>query len=358
MPHFRFKLLLMMPLALAACQEQETVEVPPPVVRAEVVRLVSGADTVTYAGVVVPRRETPEAFRVGGKITARPVDVGDVLRAGDEIARLDDIDLKLALEASEAERTAAAAALAQAETERTRFASLAAGGAVSRSTDEQRRLAAEEARARFDKAERAVQLDRNRLGYARLVAGADGVVTAVSAEPGQVVAAGEAVVTLAPLGEREIEVFVPESRLAAVDGASATVRLWAGGRDYAARLREVAPRADALSRTYRARYALLDADEAVRFGMTATLSLTKGDPAPVALLPATAILDEGEGPAVFVIGDDGRTLRKRAVTLARFGDGSVTVSSGLEDGERVVTLGTAKLQDGETVRPLVDEARS
>ncbi|ODN71889.1 efflux RND transporter periplasmic adaptor subunit [Methylobrevis pamukkalensis] len=348
---------LLMPLLLAACQEAEVVKAPDPVVRAEVVRVVSMAESRSYTGVVTPRRETPVAFRVGGKMTARTVDVGDRVAAGQLLATLDEEDFRLSLESAEAELAAARANLAQAETDQKRYTDLAKGGIVSRSTDEQRRLATDEAQARLEKAEKSVHLARNQLDYARLVAAGDGVVTAVDAEPGEVVTSGRAILTIAPLGETEVEVAIPESRLADLDGASASVDLWSGGRALGARLREISPRADATSRTYRARFTLVDPGPEVRLGMTATLTLTRGEPGAVIRLPSTAILDEGAGPVVFVVAGDGHTLRKTPVSIRRFGASDVLVAGGIGDGATVVTLGVNKLQDGDAVRVALDEAR-
>lgn len=345
-------------LLLAACQPQEEAEAPrPPVVRADVVHLASMAEMHSYTGVVKPRREVPSAFRIDGKIESRAFDVGDVVKAGDVLATLDDTDLKLSLESAGAELEAAKANLDQARTDQKRIGNLADGGVVSRSSDEQRRLATEEATARLEKAGHAVALAKNQLEYATLRASHDAVVTAVSAEPGQVVAVGAPVLTLAPMEPKEVEIAVPEGQTGDLDGATASVTLWAGGsKSMAAHLREMSPQADATSRTYLARYTIDEPTRDVRFGMTATVTLMRGDPKPVVQLPTTAVLDEGQGPTVFVVGEDGKTLKKTPVTIRRFGERDVVIESGLAEGERVVTLGVNQLQDGEVVRVAVEAA--
>ncbi|WP_328838172.1 efflux RND transporter periplasmic adaptor subunit [Methylobrevis albus] len=330
---------------------------PDPVVRVQAAHFVSIAETGLYAGTVRPRSEVATGFRVGGKLIERPLDVGDVVAPGDLIARLDPDDLRLSLESAGAELDAARANLAQAEADGARYATLADRGHASKATDEQRRLATDEARGRLLRAERSVELAQNQLGYAEIRATFAAVVTAVSAEPGQVVSLGQPVVTLAPTTDKEVEIAVPESRVAQLAAGSAMARLWADGRSFPAKLREVSPQADAATRTYRARFTLPDADDSVRFGMSATIELLNGDPTPVVRLPATAVLDEGEGPRVFVIDPSGSKLAKTAVEVRRFGTDTVLISAGLANGDEVVTLGVNKLEDGQKVRVAIVEAR-
>lgn len=342
---------------LAACQEPEVTVAPDPVVRVQAAHFVSVAETGLYSGTVQPRSEVATGFRVGGKLVERPLDVGDIVAPGDLIARLDPEDLRLSLESADAELGAARANLAQAEADGVRYATLAERGHASQATDEQRRLATEEARGRLLRAERSAELARNQLGYAEIRATFAAVVTAVAAEPGQVVSLGQPVVTLAPTTQKEVEIAVPESRIAQLAEASAMARLWADGRSFPAKLREVSPQADAATRTYRARFTLPAADDSVRFGMTATIELLNGDPTPVVRLPATAVLEEGAGPHVFVVDPGERRLAKTAVEVRRFGTDVVLVAAGLRDGDEVVTLGVNKLEDGQKVRVAIVEAR-
>src|SRR5262249_7163201 len=156
------------------------------------------------------------------------------------------------------------------------------------------------------------------LGYAELKADADGVITATLAEPGQVVAIGQAVVRLAHRGEKEAVVALPESWLAETRKAKATVGLWADReRSFAARLRALSPPAAPATRTYAARFTIENADDAVAFGMTATVTLAQAADAKVARLPLSAILNRGSGPSVYVV-DASKALALRPVTVAAF----------------------------------------
>ncbi|MEZ5787351.1 MAG: efflux RND transporter periplasmic adaptor subunit [Xanthobacteraceae bacterium] len=199
---------------------------------------------------------------------------------------------------------------------------------------------------------RAATLDlaRNQLGYAELKADADGVITATLAEPGQVVAVGQAVARLARHGEREALVALPETWLAEARDAKATVRLWSEpDRSFAAKLRELSPQADPATRTYAARFTLTDADDTVALGMTATVELVRAAERPSIKLPLSAVLNRGEGPSVFVVGDAG-TLALRKVRVASFNEETAFVTDGLRAGETVVTLGVQKLAPGAKVR--------
>ncbi|WP_159585679.1 efflux RND transporter periplasmic adaptor subunit [Chelativorans xinjiangense] len=337
-------------VALASCQEAEVVERPDPVVRVTTVELQPLAETRTYTGTVAPRIEVAEAFRVGGKVAARLVDVGDQVEKGQVLARLDPIDLGLQLQQGEAELRAARAGLGTAEADAERARALFKRGHVAQAALDARLLAFDEARSRLERAERTVDLAANQMEYAELKASAAGAVSATSAEAGQVVSAGQPVVTVARLDEKEVEVAIPESRLADLDASTAEVTLWAGDATYTARLREIAPEADRTSRTYPVRFSIPDADATVRLGMTASVSLTKGDRTPVARVPMTALLDDGRGPVVFVVDPTSNELERRPVVVEAYRSEDAVISDGLNEGEQVVTLGVQKLEAGTTVR--------
>ena len=217
---------------------------------------------------------------------------------------------------------------------------------------ERKKAAKDEAEGRLERAQRALDLARNQLAYAELKAEADGVITATLAEPGQVVAIGQAVARLAHRGEMEAVVALPETWLGEARASQATVRLWAGPeRRFAARLRELSPQADPQTRTYAARFTIENPDDTVALGMTATVTLTHAADASVAKLPLAAILNRGTGPSVYVVDKSGE-LELRPVTVASFTADVALVTSGVNDGERVVTLGVQKLDAGQKVRPI------
>jgi len=178
------------------------------------------------------------------------------------------------------------------------------------------------------------------------------VITATLAEAGQVVAIGQPVARLAHHGEKEAVVALPETWLNEARKSKAIVRLWADReRSFEARLRELSPQADAATRTYAARFTIENADEAVAYGMTATVTLTPAVDAKVAKLPLSAILNRGTGASVYVV-DTSRTLTLRPVTVASFAEDAALVTHGIADGEEVVTLGVQKLEPGLKVRTL------
>jgi RND family efflux transporter MFP subunit len=312
----------------------------------------SEATSREFVGVIKARYESDLGFRVGGKITLRIVNVGDRVRVGDVVARLDPQDFELQVQSAEAELAAAISNRAQAAADNDRYSSLKDRGFASIADSERKKAAKDEAEGRLERARRALDLARNQWGYADLKADADGVITATLAEPGQVVALGQTVVRLAHYGEKEAMIALPETSLGDVPKAKATIRLWSDrDRSFVARLRELSPQADASTRTYAARFTILDADDTVAFGMTATVTLRRPAAVPLARLPLAAIIDRGAGPAVFVV-DPSSQLVLKPVTIASFTDAAALVSTGLRDGDLIVTLGVQKLEVGWKVRPL------
>jgi RND family efflux transporter MFP subunit len=347
--------IALLPL-LAACGDQATSATGAPKRPVEVqhVAFQSGDTSHEFVGVVRARYETDVGFRVAGKITTRVVNVGDRVQAGDVIARLDPMDLQLQVESAQAELTAATSNLEQATADEQRFAALKARGYAAVADYDRKKAAKDEADGRLVRARRALDLARNQLAYAELKADASGVITATLAEPGQVVAIGQAVVRLARHGEMEAVVALPETWLAEARESRATVRLWSDPkRQFAARLRELSPQADPMTRTYAARFTIQNPDETVVLGMTATVALSRAADAPVARLPLSAILNHGTGPSVFVV-DGAGAIEPRDVTVASFTGDAALVTAGVNDGERVVTLGVQKLHAGEKVRVVED----
>ncbi len=196
----------------------------------------------------------------------------------------------------------------------------------------------------------AAVLARNAASYAILRADGEGVVTASLIEPGQVVSPGQAAIRVAYTAEREAVVAIPEALVPLARAGKASVGLWSNaGVRYTARLRELAPAADAMTRTYLARFALPGADEAVKLGMTATVTLAQADAERVMRVPLAALIDQGGGPAVWTVEDGGR-LALRPVRVAGYEAQDALVASGLAEGAQVVRLGAQKLDAGQRVR--------
>jgi RND family efflux transporter MFP subunit len=336
---------------LAACQDQAVSAIAKPERPVQVQQVAFRSDHASreFVGVVRARHETDLGFRVAGKITDRIVNAGDRVRAGDLIARLDPEDLRLQVASAEAEISAATSNFVQASSDEERFTSLKARGYAAVADYERKKSARDEAEGRLERARRSLELARNQLAYAELRANADGVITATLAEPGQVVAIGQAVVRLAQQGEMEAAVALPETWLAEARLSKASVRLWSGPtQSFTARLRELSPQADPSTRSYAARFTIVEPDDSVALGMTAILTLTHPAPA-VAKLPLAAVLDRGTGPSVYVV-DKAGMLELRRVEVASFTGDAAPLTAGVHAGERVVTLGVQKLGAGEKVR--------
>lgn len=338
--------------ALAACDrptEAAKVEPNRPVSTAQV-RFAPASAPRTLVGVVRARIESNLGFRVTGKIAERLVDRGAIVKAGQPLATLDQTDWTLQLQQAQAALASAQAARDQAVAERGRITSLRGRGWSTNSDFDKANATADQAISAYDQAAKAVTLAQNTLSYATLVADADGVVTATLAEPGQVVASGQAVVSLARADAREADVSIPETLIDKARTGTATVTLWSRpDKVYQAKLRELTPSADAATRTYPARFSIEGAGPEIDLGMTATVTLADAS-AVVARLPLGAILDEGHGPTVFVIDPVTRALTSRPVTVAAYDAQDALVSKGLSEGETVVALGVHKLRAGETVR--------
>jgi len=304
----------------------------------------------SFVGTIRPRIETDMGFRVPGKVEKRLVDVGQTVDVGQPLATLDQVDLKLQAEQAEAEFNAATGVLAQAGAAEQRAKDLRAKGWTTDAQLDSAKAAADEARARLNRAERSVELTKNSLSYATLVADTRGVVTATMIEPGQVVAAGQAAIRVARLGEKEAVVAVPETLLDRAKSGAATVTLWSeANRTYAAKLREVAPSADPATRTYLAKFSLPDAGDNVSLGMTATLTLSDSQSERVARLPLSSLYSQGGGPSLYVVDDKGDVVLK-PVSVKAYESDCVVIAGGVEEGAKIVVLGVQKLDPSQKVR--------
>lgn len=306
----------------------------------------------TFVGTVRPRIEADMGFRVAGKVAKRLVEVGQAVEVGQPLALLDEVDLKLQAEQAEAEHRAAIGVLAQASAAEGRAKDLRGRGWSTEAQMDQARAAADEARARVNRAERSVELTKNALSYATLVADSNGIVTATLIDAGQVVAAGQAAVRVARAGEKEAVVAIPETLLSRAKTGSASVSLWSEpGKQYVAKLREIAPAADAATRTYLAKFSLPGAGEGVQFGMTATLTLSGGGGNDrVARLPLTALFSQGEGASLYVVNDKSGEVALKPVVVKAYEARDVVISSGVEEGDKIVVLGVQKLDPAQKVK--------
>ncbi|MBI5261117.1 MAG: efflux RND transporter periplasmic adaptor subunit [Bradyrhizobium sp.] len=304
----------------------------------------------SFVGTIKPRIESDLGFRVAGKVAKRLVEVGQTVDVNQPLATLDEVDLKLQAEQAQAELSAATGVLAQAAAAEQRAKELRAKGWATDAQMDQSRAAADEARGRLNRAERSVELTRNSLSYATLAADTRGVVTATSIEPGQVVAAGQAAIRVARFAEKEAVVAIPETLVGRARSGVASVTLWSEpNRKYAAKLREIAPTADSVTRTYLAKFSLPEADDKAALGMTATLTLGDAATERVARLPLSALFNEGGKPCFYVVGDNGEISRK-PVTVKSYESNDVVITGGVEEGAKVIALGVQKVDPNEKVR--------
>lgn len=348
----RLLLIPLLLLPLAGCGKKPVPSVPlPQTVLAHTVRAGGAASQADYSGEVRARHEVSLAFRVGGKLVARAVDVGDRVAAGQVLARLDPADLALSSSGAEANLAAAAAERTYAQAEALRYRDLRAQQFVSAALLDAKETALKAAEEKVRALATQAVLAQNQRGYSELRGDAAGVVSAVLAEAGQVVAAGQPVLKVAKSGEQEVLVAVPENRVAELSKAGeVAVTLWAApDKRYRGRVREVAPQADPVTRTYAARVSILDADADVRLGQTARVLLKNAKGDALTLIPLGSVFQQGNQPAVWLLGGDGR-VHLRPIDVAAWREDGVAVRGGLSKGERIVAAGAHKLSEGEVVR--------
>jgi RND family efflux transporter MFP subunit len=304
----------------------------------------------SFVGTIKPRIETDMGFRVPGKVAKRLVEVGQTVEVGQPLATLDEVDLKLQAEQAEAELRAATGVLAQAAAAEQRAKDLRAKGWTTDAQLDQARAAAEEARARLNRAQRSVELTNNSLSYATMVADTRGVVTATLVDAGQVVASGQTAIRVARFAEKEAVVAIPETLVGRAKDGVATVTLWSEpNTKYAAKLREISPAADPATRTYLAKFSLPEARDTVSLGMTATLTLADPETTRVARLPLSALFSAGGGPSIYVVDDHGE-LALKPVAVKSYESNDVVITGGINEGAKVVVLGVQKLDPTQKVR--------
>jgi RND family efflux transporter MFP subunit len=342
---------------LVACGKPETAppEAPRPV-RTIIAGAGSLASTSIYSGEVRSRFESKLGFRTTGKIVSRLVEVGSHVRSGQPLLRMDVVQETLQVAASDADVEAAQSRVTKLRLDLDRTEQLLSRKFASQAELDQQRQALAEAEAGLKSAKARQQFNINQRGYAELKAERDGVVTTINAEVGQVVTAGQPLVTVAAEGEREVLVSVPESRIDEMRNAkNLRVTAWAlPGKQWPGTLRELAPDADSVTRTYLARVSVRNADPSLRLGMTASVQLTDAVAAgsTVIRLPLTAIYDRSGQPQVWIVDRKTSIVATRKVVLGNPQNDDVWVNSGVIGGETVVTTGVHLLTEGQKVRLL------
>lgn len=313
------------------------------------------AQSYTYSGEVKGRFESQLSFQVGGKIIKRYVQLGSVVNAGDVLMEIDAKDVKQTVNSNSAQVASAESQLKLAENNLTRYSTLYEHHAISQAQLDQFQSAYDVAAAALRQASAQYAQGANQLDYSVLYADKAGVVSNITAEAGQVVAAGQSVVTIVQEGEKEVEINIPENRIDELRGAQQMkVTFWAlPNVSVDAVIREIAPMADKISRTYKVRVSLNNPPQEVKLGMTSTVTVTPMENQQVAVvIPLAAIYQTGDTPGVWVVNNETVTLR--SIKIGTFSDGKVQVLEGLQNGETIVTAGVHNLTEGQKVRSTGD----
>jgi membrane fusion protein, multidrug efflux system len=345
-------------LMVSACEKPAEPSPPPrPALVIEVGKTASNTATI-LVGEVKSRFESNQGFRINGKIIERKVDVGAIVKKGQVLARLDAADTNLGASAAFADVRVAEAnrALAKSDVERQR--QLVNKKFISQSALDRYEAELKTADARVNQAKAQAAVSGNQSRYAALVADRNGVVTQIRAEPGQVVEAGEMIAQVVDTTQIEVQVAVPESRVAQIKvGELATLKLWASQstdpeKTYNGKVREIAPAANSATRAFDVRVAFTDADAAVKLGMTAGVRLESVAPASL-IVPSTALTELSGKTSVWVIGKN-NIASPREVATGQYTEEGVTITSGLQAGELVAIAGVHTLIKGQKVAPKLE----
>ena len=348
-------------LLFAACSKAPAPAEPVRAVKTMVVQAASAGSSHDYAGEIRPRVESRLSFRVGGKMIERSANVGDTVRAGQVLARLDPRDLRLGQDAAAAAVASAEVSLRQSDADFKRYRDLRDQGFISSAELERRETTLKVAEAQFRQARAQSGVQGNQAAYAALVADAGGVITGVDAEPGMVVAAGAPVVRLARDGPRDVVFSVPEDKVGMIQALAARqgavrVRFWgAGGQDVVARIREVGGAADPVTRTFLVKADLGEASATtLRLGQTATVSIEGPKRTGVARVPLSALKEDHGKSTVWIVDAGSMTAVSRQVVLGGAEGNDAVIVAGLAPGDRVVTAGVHVLSPGQKVRLYAD----
>ncbi len=357
MPHsslFRALAVATLIITLAGCGPETGLAEPPRVARVAQVESANAQAIAVYPGEIHARFESTLGFRVSGKIRARKVDVGNQVHKDQVLAELDPQDLELARSSANASLASAQAALQLAKSEHDRYETLHQRNFVSQFDLEAKTNALAAASAHVAEARAALNTARNQTGYAELRADADGVITTISGEVGQVVGIGQPIMTLAHSGASEVEISVPEQAIAQLKvGDSAQIELWTdSGTRSEGSIREIAPSADATTRSYRVRVAFADESSNPRLGQTARVYFASQDNLGQFRVPLSAIYEKDGKPALWNVDPSTRKVHLTPVGVEKFGETDALISNGLSAQAWVVTAGVHRLREGEVINPI------
>jgi RND family efflux transporter MFP subunit len=346
---------MMLVATLAACSKpvEKTEDIRP--VRA--IKLASSDIDVNaeFSGEVRARVESRLGFRVGGKIVARKVDVGTLVKQGQVLMQLDPQDLKLSQAQALAGLRAAETNRDLAKAELQRYQELRSKSFVSQAVLDAKDSTYKAAQANVDASQAAYRGQSNQAGYAALVSDVDGVVTEVDAEVGQVVSPGTPVVRVAKAGEKEIVIGLPEDKVETLRRVrDVQVRLWADPKKLVAgKIREISPVADPSTRTYTVKVSIPDSLAEAKLGMTAVVQFASKTATPQIKVPLTALFYEKAATSVWVV--EGGAVKLVPVSIGGVAGNEIILASGVTSGQTVVTAGVNLLKPGQKVKILGDD---
>lgn len=310
----------------------------------------------SFTGTIAARVQSDLGFRVPGKIVERLVNLGEEVRAGQPLMKIDETDLRLALSAKRNAVAAAQATFIQAQADEKRFAALVKNSAASTQQFERSKAALDTATAQLAAAKAEAEVAENEATYTLLLADADGTIVETLGEPGQVVAAGQTVIRLAKAGAREALVWMPENLRPEI-GATAHATIYGQDAEEKAVLRQISAAADPQTRTYETRWVLQGTAATAPLGATVTIQMPNKDAQSHAEVPVGALLDDGSRTGIWVVDEKSSSVHFRELKVERLGEEDAIVS-GLKAGEAVVALGAHLLTDGETVRIGTEKAEA
>ncbi|MBC3883210.1 efflux RND transporter periplasmic adaptor subunit [Undibacterium sp. LX40W] len=348
-------LLLNLSMALAACSKpaEKTEDIRP--VRVMTAALEGGEVQAEFSGEIRAKVESRLGFRVPGKIIARKVDVGTIVKRGQVLMQLDPQDLMLGQAQAKAGLMAAESNRDLTKAEYKRYQELREKNFVAQAVLDAKETAYKAAQASYEQAKAGLSNQSNQTSYSTLVSDVDGVVTGIDAEVGQVVAAGTPVVRVAKAGELDMVIGIPEDRINSIrQMKDVNVRLWANkGEVIVAKLRELSPIADPVTRTFTAKLALPASAKGIQLGMTANASFGMKNPHAMIRLPLTALFQDKAASSVWVV--ENCAVRLAPVQVGSTVDEDLLIATGLTPGQSVVTAGVNLLKPGQKVTILGSE---
>ncbi len=349
--------LLVLTLAIQACDRAEEAPIPPRPALVVVVNNSDNGSEMVLVGEVKSRYASKQSFRISGKIVERKAEVGDVVKKGQVLARIDSTDSNLSTQAARADVASAQAnyELAKAEVERQR--KLVEKKFISQSALDLQEAQLKTTAARLKQVKAQAAVSNNQSRYTALVADRNGVVTQIDAEPGQVVEPGQMIAQVVDQDQLEVLVAVPESRMAAIGvGASVTIALWVNTEKiYQGKVREITPAASEATRAFDMRVSILDADASVKLGMTAGVRF-EGEHSEAIIIPSAALTQYEGKNSVWVIDENG-VANPREVVTGQFTEYGVPVVSGLSVDEMIAVAGVHTLVKGQKVKPIVQKVK-